>query len=163
MTHSPYIIGAKKVLTINYTLRDSQGQTLDSSHDGPMSFLSDSGHIIPALEKQISTLQPGDKKTVKLAADEAYGPVEPKMIIDVPKTDLSHIKLELGAWLQIENGGRAKAVRVANIGDVNVTLDGNHPLAGQDLEFDIELVDVRPATEEELAHGHAHGPGGHHH
>ena len=164
MSNSPYIIGAKKVLTFHYTLKNTQGEILDSSEpQDPMSFLTGSGHIIPALEDQIQSLQPGEKKTVKLEAKDAYGPVEPKMMIDVPKKELAHLKLELGGWLQIENGGHNRAVRIVKMDDEKVTLDGNHPLAGQDLEFNIEMVEVRPATQDELDHGHAHGPGGHHH
>lgn len=153
----------RRVLSFNYTLKDSQGQVLDASSEGPLAFLEGAGQIIPALEDQLKGMLIGQKKNVKLAAKEAYGEVEPKMIMDVPKSELAHLQIEVGAFLQLQLQDRVKVVRVSKIGDETVTLDGNHPLAGQDLEFDVELVDSRDASPEELAHGHAHGAGGHHH
>ena len=153
----------RRVLSFNYTLKDTQGQVLDSSTDGPMAFLEGAGQIIPALEDQLKGMLIGQKKNVKLAAKDAYGEMEPKMVMDVPKQELAHLQIEVGAFLQLQLQDRVKVVRVTKIGDETVTLDGNHPLAGQDLEFDVELTDSRDATPEELAHGHAHGVGGHHH
>ena len=153
----------QRVLSFNYTLKDSQGQVLDASTDGPLAFLEGTGQIIPKLEEEIKGMLIGQKKNVKLAAKDAYGEVEPKMIMDVPKTELSHLQIEVGSFLQLQLQDRVKDVRIAKIGDETVTMDGNHPLAGQDLEFDVELTDSREATPEEMAHGHAHGPGGHHH
>jgi len=153
----------KRVLTINYTLKDSQGQILDSSHDGPLAFLEGAGQIIPKLEQEIKDMLIGTRKTVKLLAEEAYGVQDPKMMMDVPKEELAHLKIEIGAFLQLQLQDQVKVVRVAKISDSHVTLDGNHPLAGQALEFDIEMKDSRMATPEEIAHGHAHGPGGHQH
>lgn len=153
----------QRVLSFNYTLKDKNGQVLDASNQGPLSFLEGSGQIIPALEAQLSGMLIGQKKNVKLAAKDAYGEQDPKMKMDVPKEELSHLQIELGSFLQLELQDQTKVVRVAEITEKHVTLDGNHPLAGQDLEFDIEMVDSRDATPEEIAHGHAHGPGGHHH
>lgn len=152
----------RRVFTFNYTLKDSAGKILDQSDDGPLAFLEGVGQIIPALEKQLILLSPGDKKLVKLLASEAYGMPEPKMIMDVPKEDLAHLKVELGGYLQLQLRDQVKVVKITSITETHVTLDGNHPLAGQDLEFDVELVEVRDATLEEIQHGHAHGPGGHH-
>lgn len=84
-------------------------------------------------------------------------------MMEVPKAELAHLQIELGGFLQLQLQDQVKVVRIAKITEETVTLDGNHPLAGEDLEFDVEMIDVRPATLEELAHGHAHGPGGHHH
>lgn len=153
----------KRVLSFNYTLRDTSGQVLDSSHDGPLAFLEGAGQILPALEAQIKDMLIGSKKTVKLPAADAYGLPDPKMLMDVPKEDLAHLTIEVGSFLQLQLQQQVKVVRVAQINETHVTLDGNHPLAGQDLEFDIEMMDSRTATPEEVAHGHAHGPGGHHH
>lgn len=153
----------QRVLSFNYTLKDTKGQVLDASTDGPLAFLEGAGQIIPALEEQLKGMLIGQKKNVKLAAKDAYGEVEPKMIMDVPKQELAHLQVEVGSFLQLQLQDRVKVVRVAKIGDETVTLDGNHPLAGQDLEFDVELVDARNATADEMAHGHAHGAGGHHH
>ena len=160
---SLHIFGQKRVLSFNYTLKDNQGQVLDASTEGPMAFLEGSGQIIPALEEQIKSMTAGEKKTVKLVAKDAYGEHEPKMQMKVPKAELSHLALEIGGFLQLQLQDQVKVVRVAEMNDQEVTLDGNHPLAGVDLEFDIEMVEARAATPEELTHGHAHGPGGHHH
>lgn len=153
----------KKVITFNYTLKDTKGQVLDSSEGEPMAFLTGGGQIIPALEEQLSGMLIGTKKTVEIKAKDAYGENDPKMIIEVPKSDLAHIQIEVGAFLQLNLGQQLKVVRVAKIDDEKVTLDGNHPLAGQDLVFDVEMVNSRDATAEEESHGHAHGEGGHHH
>lgn len=154
---------SRRVISFNYTLKNSQGEVIDQSSDGPLSFLEGAQQIIPALEEQLKSMLIGQKKNVKLAAQDAYGDVEPKMMMDVPKEELSHLQIEEGGFLQLQLQDQVKVVRIAKITDSTVTLDGNHPLAGQDLEFDVEMIDVRPATLEELAHGHAHGPGGHHH
>ena len=152
-----------RVLSFHYTLKDTKGQVLDASTDGPLAFLEGAQQIIPALEEQLKGMLIGQKKNVKLAAKDAYGDVESKMIMDVPKKEVAHLQIEVGSFLQLQLQDSIKVVRVAKITDDTVTLDGNHPLAGQDLEFDVELVDSRDASNEELAHGHAHGPGGHHH
>lgn len=160
------LIGAgpgKKVISFNYVLKDSKGQVLDSSEGEPMAFLTGVGQIIPALEDQLVGMLIGSQKTVNLAAKDAYGENDPKMIIEVPKSELAHLQIEEGAFLQLNLGQQLKVVRVSKITDEKVTLDGNHPLAGQDLVFDVEMVNSREATAEEVAHGHAHGPGGHHH
>lgn len=157
------LAGPQRVISFNYTLKDSTGAVIDSSSDGPMSFLTGVGQIIPKLEEELKAMLISQKKNVKLAASDAYGMPDPKMVMDVPKADLAHLKIELGAFLQLNLGQTMKVVRVAKITDEAVTLDGNHPLAGQELEFDVEIVNSREATAEEVAHGHAHGPGGHHH
>jgi len=153
----------RRVLSFNYTLKDTKGQVLDQSNEGPLAFLEGAQQIIPALEEQISGMLIGQKKNVKLAAKDAYGEVEAKMVMDVPKKEVAHLQIEVGSFLQLQLQDSVKVVRIAKITDDTVTLDGNHPLAGQDLEFDVELVDSRDASNEELAHGHAHGAGGHHH
>lgn len=152
-----------RVISFNYTLKDTQGAVLDSSEDGPLSFLTGTGQIIPKLEDEVIGMMIGQKKIVSLKASEAYGEVDPKMMMEVPKADLAHIKVEVGGFLQLNLGQQLKVVRVTNIGEEKITLDGNHPLAGVDLVFDIEMVDSRPATSEEVSHGHHHGPGGHQH
>jgi len=153
----------QRVFTFNYELKDNQGQILDSSNDGPLSFLEGAKQILPMLEKQILDLQPGEKKNVKLTAAESYGIPDPQMMMDVPKKELAHLDYQVGTFIQLDLGQQMKLVRVSKITDENVTLDGNHPLAGIDLEFQIEMINVRPASQEEISHGHAHGEGGHHH
>lgn len=156
----------KRVLAFNYVLKGTDGQVLDASEKNqPLPFLEGAGQIIPALEESIKNLKEGDKKTVKLAAKDAYGLHDEKMTMEVPKEELAHLKIEIGSFLQLQLGHDVKVVKITNIGDTHVTLDGNHPLAGQDLEFDIEMVLIREATAEEAAHGHPHGlhgTSGHH-
>lgn len=154
---------SQKVITFNYTLKDSKGEVLDQSSEGPMSFLTGVGQIIPRLEQELISMLIGQKKTVSLVAVDAYGVPDPKMVMEVPKKELSHIQVEVGTPLELNLGDMVKFVRVTKITDDTITLDGNHPLAGQDLVFDVEVLNQRAATQDEMAHGHAHGPGGHHH
>lgn len=149
----------KRVLAFNYVLKGPDGTVLDASERGqPLPFLEGSGQIIPKLEEEIKDLKEGDKKVVKIAAKDAYGEMKENMFMDVPKEELAHLpQLELGAHLRLELGEGTHIVKVSKITDSHVTLDGNHPLAGQDLEFDIEMVLVREATVDEVLHGHPHG------
>lgn len=155
---------AKRVIAFNYTLKNAAGEVLDASEPNqPMPFLEGRQQIIPALEEVISKLNEGDKKNISLSAKDAYGDFRTDMIMDVPKEELAHIKLEVGAHLQLQLEKQTRVVRVTKISDTHVTLDGNHPLAGVDLIFDVEIVLIRQATDEEIRHGHAHGLHGHAH
>jgi FKBP-type peptidyl-prolyl cis-trans isomerase SlyD len=154
----------RRVFAFNYVLKGADGQTLDASDAGePLAFLEGTGQIIPKLEQEVLTMKAGDKKVVKLSAKDSYGEVDPKMTMEVPIEELAHLKIEMGAYLQLNLGEQTKVVRVASIGEKVITLDGNHPLAGVDLVFDIEMVSTREATAEEMQHGHAHGATGHGH
>lgn len=148
-----------KVIAFNYTLKSSSGELLDASEKNqPLPFLEGAGQIIPALEKQVLLMQEGEKKIISLTAEEAYGPQQENLIMDVDKTELAHIQgLQVGSFLQLDLGDRVKVVKVTQIGTDKITLDGNHPLAGQALEFDIEIALVRDATPTEIAHKHPHG------
>ncbi|MBY0553611.1 FKBP-type peptidyl-prolyl cis-trans isomerase [bacterium] len=153
-----------RVIAFNYVLKNSHGDLLDASEPNqPMPFLEGKQQIIPALEAVISKMNEGDKQKVTLAAKDAYGEFRQDMIMEVPKEELAHIKLDIGAHLQLQLDQQVKIVKVSKIGDTHVTLDGNHPLAGVDLVFDIEVMLIRQATAEELQHGHAHGLHGHAH
>lgn len=156
---------SRRVFAFNYVLKGPDGQILDASESGqPLPFLEGAQQIIPALEEKIVTLSEGGKLNVKIAAADAYGMPEEKMKMDVEKHELAHLAdLQVGAYLQLDLGEQVQVVKVTNMTDTHVTLDGNHPLAGVDLEFDVELVLVRDATLEELTHGHAHGIHGHAH
>ena len=149
----------KRVLAFNYVLKGPDGTVLDASEKGqPLPFLEGSGQIIPKLEEEIKGMNEGEKKVVKIAAADAYGEMRDNMFMDVPKEELAHLpQLELGAHLRLELGEGAQIVKVSKITDTHVTLDGNHPLAGQALEFDIEMVLIRDATTDEVLHGHPHG------
>ena len=153
----------KRVLAFNYVLKGPDGNVLDASERGqPLPFLEGTGQIIPKLEDEIKDLKEGDKKIVKIKAADAYGEVKDNMFMDVPKEELAHLpQLEIGAHLRLELPQGAHIVKVSKMTDTHVTLDGNHPLAGQDLEFDIEMVLIREATTDEVLHGHPHGLHGH--
>jgi FKBP-type peptidyl-prolyl cis-trans isomerase SlyD len=153
----------KRVISFNYTLKDPNGQILDSSNEGPLSFLEGQQQIIPALESELISMLIGQKKNVKITAANAYGEYDENQVIDVPRAELSHIELEVGGLVQVQSPSGIQVLKIVEMDDSNVTMDANHPLAGVDLEFDVELVDSREATAEELSHGHAHGPGGHQH
>ena len=153
-----------RVIAFNYVLKNAQGDLLDKSDPSqPMPFMEGRQQILPALEAVMVKMSEGDKQNVSLAAKDAYGEFKAEMITEVPKEELAHIKLELGSHLQLQLEKQVKVVKVAKIGDTHITLDGNHPLAGVDLNFDVEIVLIRQATDEEMQHGHAHGLHGHAH
>lgn len=158
-----------RVISFHYTLKDGSGTVLDSSAGSdPLSFLEHQGNIIPGLEKEIAKLAKGDKKTIKVAASEAYGEVNPEMVIDVPHSQFPDAKnIKKGDQFRGQshdgNDDHAPVFMVVDVTAENVKLDGNHPLAGKDLFFDVEIMAMREATKDEVAHGHAHGEGGHHH
>jgi FKBP-type peptidyl-prolyl cis-trans isomerase SlyD len=119
------------------------------------------GQIIPGLESEIGKLKTGDKKKINVKADDAYGQRDPQALIDVPVEKLPSKTVKVGD--QFRSNQSPLPLTVTKVTDTHVTLDANHPLAGVDLTFDVEITTIRDATEEELAHGHAHGPGGHSH
>ena len=153
-----------QVIAFNYVLKNDKGEILDASEPNqPMPFLTGKQQIIPALERVICLMSEGDKRQVSLTAEESYGEFREDMIMEVPKEELAHVKAEVGAHLQLQLENQNKVVKITKISDTHVTLDGNHPLAGVPLTFDIEVMLVRTATQEELQHGHAHGLHGHAH
>jgi FKBP-type peptidyl-prolyl cis-trans isomerase SlyD len=159
-------MSAPRVIAFNYVLKNNKGELLDASEPNqPMPFLEGRQQIIPALEAVIIAMKEGDKQKVNLAAGEAYGEFRDDMTMQVPKEELAHLKIDVGSHLQLQMEQQMRVVKVAEIGDTHVTLDGNHPLAGVDLVFDIEVVLIREATPDEVIHGHAHGLHGqaHHH
>jgi FKBP-type peptidyl-prolyl cis-trans isomerase SlyD len=158
-------IANQRVAYIHYTLTNDAGEVLDSSREaGPLAYLHGAGNIVPGLESALSGKKAGDRLNVKVAPTEGYGDRDEALVQDVPRRafqGISDIKPGMAFTAQSNRGAmRVVVTRVA--GDM-VTVDGNHPLAGETLNFDVEVTEVRPATEEELSHGHVHGPGGHHH
>ncbi|HEY9154512.1 MAG TPA: peptidylprolyl isomerase [Opitutaceae bacterium] len=152
----------KSVVTFHYTLKDPNGRLLDTSIGGqPISFLEGAGQIIDGLEKQLIGLTPGTKRVIEVAAAEAYGERDDSQIQRVPRSAIPvDGELTIGDQFQAGEDQFAPVVTVAGIEGDHVLLDANHPLAGVDLTFDVEVVGVRLANAEELAHGHAHGPDG---
>lgn len=156
-----------KVVTMHYHLTNTDdGQVLDSSRGSdPLTYLHGSGSLIPGLERELAGLEVGAAKTVQVAVADAYGDYDDDMVQKLPRADFAEIdNLEVGMRLQAQDqNGNTFSVHVAQIEGNEVVIDGNHPLAGMPLTFEIEIVAIRDATAEELQHGHAHGEGGHHH
>lgn len=153
------------VASFHYTLTDSTGKVLDSS-DGqePLSYLHGAGNIIPGLEKALLGKTAGDKLNVAVTASEAYGERDDTMVQELPTSMFSGVEqIEVGMEFHAETEHGLQVVTVTSVENDVVTIDGNHPLAGVDLNFDVEVTEVREASAEELTHGHAHGAGGHHH
>jgi FKBP-type peptidyl-prolyl cis-trans isomerase SlyD len=155
---------SQKVISFHYTLTDSSGKTLDSSAGSePLTFLEGGGQIIPGLESELRTLKVGDKKHVVVRAKDGYGEKDPQNVMDVPLEKMPTRSIKVGDQFRAGRDSHAAVVTAIKVTETHVTLDGNHPLAGMDLTFDVEITQVRDATGDELAHGHVHGAGGHHH
>jgi len=154
-----------RVISIHYTLTNDKGAVLDSSRDSePMAYLEGAGNIIPGLEKEVASMAQGDKRDVKIPAAEAYGERREDMVLQVPRTQFpADVAPKVGDRFRGGPEPHAPAFTVTSVEGDSITLDGNHPLAGQTLFFEVEVTEIRDATEEELSHGHVHGPGGHHH
>lgn len=154
-----------QVVSIHYTLKNDAGEVLDSSAEGePLTYLHGHGNLIAGLERELTGKKAGDKLQVKIPPADGYGEYDKGLIQKVPRRALKGIpKITVGMRLQAQTGEGVRAVTVSHVAGDMVTLDGNHPLAGQNLNFEVEVADVRPASAEELSHGHVHGPGGHHH
>jgi FKBP-type peptidyl-prolyl cis-trans isomerase SlyD len=152
-----------KVVSFHYTLKDSSGQVLESSFgDEPLQYLEGVGQIIPGLESALKGLKKGDKKSVNVIASEAYGDYDEELVVEVPRANIPKADVTVGDQFHADADGHTRTVIVKAVNDSHVTVDANHPLAGQDLNFDVEIAEVRDATRDELSHGHSHGPGGHH-
>ena len=157
---------ANKVISFNYTLKDDQGSVIESTaNKQPLTFLSGQNQIIPKLEEALNGMLIGGKKNVKVDAAQAYGEYDEKAIQNVKKEQFpAEAKLEVGmTYFANSPDGKQMPFTITEVKESNITVDFNHPLAGKNLEFDVELVDKRDATPEEVQHGHVHGPNGHHH
>lgn len=153
-------------VTIHYTLTNNKGETLDSSDGGePLTYLHGAGNIIPGLEDALEGKVTGDRFTVSIPPEQGYGIRHEQLVQIVPRAAFSGISpLEIGMEFTAQGaGGEMRRIVIIAIDGDQVTVDGNHPLAGEVLNFAVAIEDVRQATEEELDHGHVHGPGGHHH
>lgn len=150
----------RQVITFHYTLTDKKGKTIDSSRSGdPMSFLEGAGQIIPGLETVLSGLKAGEKKVADIPYQQAYGAYDQKLIYQVDRKKFPAQEIKVGDVFRVGNEQSHQIVSVIDANDKMVTLDANHPLAGQDLTFDVELVSKREATPQEVAHGHSHDHG----
>ena len=159
-------IGQNKVVSMNFTLKDENGNIIQATNAmEPFQFLSGNQQILPRLEEEIENMLIGSKKNFKIPAKEAYGEYNEESVQELSKNNFpKDVNLEIGMeFIANSPKGEHMPFVVKEINNENVTIDFNHPLAGINLEFNIELLDVRDATAEELQHGHVHGPGGHHH
>jgi FKBP-type peptidyl-prolyl cis-trans isomerase SlyD len=146
------------VVSLDYTLR-VDGVVVDSSEKSePIQFIQGHGHIIPGLEKQLYGMQLGEQKQVSVSASDGYGEVDKSAYADVPRDEFPpDIPLKTGIGLQLrDQDGNVMEGYISEVGEKSVRLDFNHPLAGKDLDFSIEVVGLRNATAEELSHGHIH-------
>jgi FKBP-type peptidyl-prolyl cis-trans isomerase SlyD len=157
-------ISKHKVVTMDYTLRDTEGAVIDSSEgQEPLAYIHGTGNIIPGLEQALEGKAAGDSLSVSITPEEAYGDRDESLLQVVPRNLFDVPEVEAGMQFQTQSEQGPQIVTVVAVTEEEVTVDANHPLAGITLNFDVEVVDVRDATDDELSHGHVHGPGGHQH
>ncbi len=152
----------RRVVSFHYTLRDPQGQVLDSSAGNPaVTYLEGAGQIIDGLDEQLRDKAAGTKTRIQVPAARAYGERDPAQVHRIKRSMLPvDGELTIGDAFQTGEDRHSPVVTVVGIEGDEVLLDGNHPLAGVDLTFDVEITETRDARPDELSHGHAHGPGG---
>jgi FKBP-type peptidyl-prolyl cis-trans isomerase SlyD len=158
-------ITVNKVVTLDYTLTDDEGTVVDKSEGGNFLYLHGASNIIPGLEQALEGKAAGDELTVAVEPKDGYGERNDEMTQVVPREMFdSETEIQPGMQFHAQSpDGQMLVVTVVDVNDEKVTVDGNHPLAGVNLNFDVKVVDVRDATQEELDHGHVHGTGGHEH
>jgi FKBP-type peptidyl-prolyl cis-trans isomerase SlyD len=155
----------RSVVSFHYTLTNDAGEVIDASAGGePLAYLHGAGNIVPGLENALTGKAAGDKLTVKVAPADGYGERDDRLVQSVPRRAFQGVADIKPGMSFVSQGpeGQTRIVVTQVAGDM-VTVDGNHPLAGETLNFEVEITEVRDATEEELSHGHVHGAGGHHH
>ena len=156
-------IGPKKAVTIHYTVKDDAGEVLDSTEGREaMTYLHGSDNVVAGLEAALEGKDVGAKIEATLTPEQAYGQRDESKVRNVPRRRIQDEKIRVGGrYRAATEVGWVMATVTAIKGDY-VSIDGNHPLAGKTLHFQVEVTDIRDATEQELSHGHAHGPGGAH-
>jgi len=150
------------VAGIHYTLKDQNGQQLDSSEGkDPLFYLHGVGQLVPGMEEALTGKKVGEKFNIVVPPPKGYGEPRPELVQQIPTSQFGGVEnVEAGMQFQAQTDGGPVMVTVTEVKDETATVDANHPLAGITLHFDVEVVDVREATADELSHGHAHGPGG---
>ncbi len=157
-TDKPTSVEDNVVVTMDYTL-EVDGEVVDTSQDSePLQFIQGQGQLIPGLERELYGMGLGESKDVVVKASEGYGEEDPSAFADIPRTEFPpQIPLEPGVELQLTNqDGEQMQAYIESVGDEDVRLNFNHPLAGKELHFQVEVVDLRQATPDELDHGHVH-------
>lgn len=158
-------IAKHTVVAIDYVLTDDDGEVIDSSEGRePLSYLHGGSGIIPGLERELEGKQAGDALQVAVTPEDGYGERNDALRQEIPRDQFDGVDdLELGMQFRVDADDGPMVITIVKLEDEVVTIDGNHPLAGVNLNFAVTVRAVREATEEEIAHGHAHGPGGHSH
>ena len=158
-------ISSHKVVIIDYTVTDEQGEVIDTSKDEePLAYIHGTSNLIPGLEKALEGKSAGDSLNVDVPPEEAYGLRDETSLQVVSREQFEGVDdLQVGMQFEAQDDDDVQLVTIAAIDGGDVTLDANHPLAGITLHFEVSIVDVRDATQEELDHGHAHDPEGHQH
>lgn len=154
-----------KVVTIDYTLTDDGGQVLDTSEGRePLAYIQGIGNLVAGLEEALEGKSAGDSLTVAIPPEKGYGVRNDDLLQVVARDMFQGVdNLEVGMQFQAQTDDGMQIIQVMQVEGDEVTVDGNHPLADMNLNFEVTVVEVRDATAEELDHGHVHGPGGHHH
>jgi len=158
-------ISANTVVTIDYTLTNEAGETLDQSEGGNFCYLHGASNIIPGLEDALAGKSAGDQLNVTVDPEQGYGHRDESMLQVITK-DMFGADQEIEPGMQFHAQspeGETMVITVTNVDGDNISVDGNHPLAGVSLNFDVSVIDIREASKEEIEHGHAHGPDGHDH
>ncbi|AWT49798.1 peptidylprolyl isomerase [Psychrobacter sp. YP14] len=154
-------IAKDTAVRFNYILKDENGNVIDQSQGEPLAYLHGHNNIIPGLEKELEGKSAGDSLTAVIEPADAYGEYQEQAVQKVPRANFQGVEdIQPGMQFQSEAEGQVMLVTVTDVNDDTVTVDANHPLAGKKLSFDVEIVEVRAATEDELNHGHVHGNGG---
>lgn len=147
------------VVAIHYELTNDSGETLDSSEgQDPLTYLHGTGSLIPGLERELEGKQVGDELTAVITPSDGYGELDNALIRDIPRSAFGDVE-DLSPGMQFQGGGEEEAPQVFTVTKITgdqVTVDGNHPLAGMTLNFDVSIESIRDATPEELDHGHVH-------
>lgn len=161
------ITGSGQVIAFHYDLYDDDSVQLESSAgQPPVQFLYGQAGVLSALQEAFLGKQTGDDFSITIPCGQAYGRYYPGRSHRVPKKNIDNGKqqrFQVGQIIHINQEGRRQAAIIVKVGKFNLDIDTNHPMAGKDLTFDVKIVNVRQASKDELAHGHAHGPGGHQH
>lgn len=155
------VIADQKVVSIHYKLTDDDGQVIQDSTGGdPLSYIHGAGNIIPGLESALAGKSEGDKLNVSVDPDQGYGARNDALIQELPRNVFEGIEeIQEGMQFQAHSEQGTRVITVTKVDGDQITVDANHPLAGQTLNFEVEVDSVRDATEEEIAHGHVHKDG----
>ncbi|MCU0772295.1 MAG: peptidylprolyl isomerase [Verrucomicrobia bacterium] len=158
-------IQKNKVVSIDYKLTGDNGQVLDSSEGRePLAYLHGNGNLVSGLEEALEGKAAGDALRVSVPPEKGYGLRDESRMVEVSKDKFQGApEVKPGMQFRAQTPQGLQIFTVSKVAETSVTLDGNHPLAGATLNFDVTVRDVRDATSDEVSHGHVHGPGGHHH